>query len=353
MSIDLRATIEDLIRGDVPISRSVAADVGTAIARGEAEPHQVAALLVLLAARGETADVVLGFVSALRSVMITVPNPGVGPLLDIVGTGGDGHNTVNISSAAAMLTAACGVHVAKHGSVSVSSRSGAADVLVALGIAPLPVSCAGACLRRAGITFLFAQDFHPALRAVAPVRKALRVRTLFNILGPLLNPAGAQRLVLGVYAPRLLRIFADAAAALGVERALIVHCCGLDELAPIGPCTTIDVAGGVAGPEFIVDPADWGVPRCDIADLAGGSPAENAQVLRKVLAGGADGKCAIGHTIALNAGAALYVYGTAGSVQEGYRIALDALLSGAGLRQLDKWAAVSHELAAAAAPVTT
>jgi anthranilate phosphoribosyltransferase len=361
--MDLRLYLEQLIVEHADLSEQQAEAVGHAVARGDVEPHQLSALLAVLAARGESASVVAGFARAMRQAATHVRLPATSPpVLDLVGTGGDGHNTVNISTAAAVLAAACGVPVAKHGSVSVSSRSGAADVLKALGVRLLSADAIPASLERAGMAFMFAPLFHPAMRHVVPVRRALKIRTVFNILGPLLNPAGAQRLVLGVYHPRLLQVYADAVASLGVEHALIVHCCGLDELAPLGAAQAIEVrrsALGAAGSSaaalpptqtrLTIDPADFGVPRCTIPDLAGGTPEENAAILRGVLAGGNACEGAVGHTVALNAGAALYVYGTAPSVAEGYASAFAALRAGEAMRQLEKWAAVTQALEAEAA----
>jgi anthranilate phosphoribosyltransferase len=348
-ALDLRPFLEALIEGGTPLTADDAHRIAAHVAAGEAEPHQLAALLALLAARGESSDVVFGFARAMREVMVSVPREaGAPPLLDIVGTGGDGHNSVNISTAAAIVAAAAGVPVAKHGSVSVSSRSGAADVLRELGVPMLLPGAIGACVASAGIAFMFAPLFHPAMRHVVPLRKALRVRTVFNILGPLLNPAGASRLVLGVFHPRLLRVYADAVALLGVERALVVHCCGLDELAPVGPAQVVEVRAGHPPVEATWDPADWGVPRCAIADLAGGEPAENARIIRRLLDGDLGERPAVAHAVALNAGAALYVYGAAATPAEGFAAAMEVLRAGRAGERLTHWSGVARELEAAA-----
>lgn len=373
--MELKGVLERLISGQ-HLNAEEAHHVAHAIAQGEVSHEQLAALLVLLASRGEKPEEVAGFARAMREVAkrVTIPHP----VQEIVGTGGDGFHTMNISTAAAVLTAACGVPVAKHGSVSVSSRSGAADVLKAVGVALLPPEGIAECVARCGIAFMFAPQFHPAMRHVVPVRKALGVRTVFNILGPLLNPAGASRLLLGVYAPRLLHVYADTLLQLGVEHALIVHCCGMDELAPVGPTQCVEVrgrpaaaaaddAGGGAAAtaashagstgdtsivrEFTIDPSTWAtpVPRCTIDDLRGGDPLENAELMKLLLAGGepVGRHVHLANTIALNAGAALYTYGTAASVEDGYRIAIEKLRSGAAGELLSRWAAVSSEIAAA------
>lgn len=199
---------------------------------------------------------------------------------------------------------------------------------------------------------MFAPLFHPALKHVVPVRKALKIRTVFNILGPLLNPAGATRLLLGVYKPSLLHVYADAVRKLGAERALIVHCCGLDELAPIGLTKAVEVFADGSTKDVTIDPTEWGVPRCTVEDLKGGEPSDNAAIILDTLAGegaaqggGADSH--VGRTIALNAGAALYVYGIADSVKHGYELAAEAIRSGTAGQKLSAWAAITREIAEA------
>jgi anthranilate phosphoribosyltransferase len=375
---DATALLQQLIGGSPP-SNAQAYEFAAALARDLVNPFQVAAILALLAAQPDSSSTVAAFARAMREVAIPVAHPG--DLLDIVGTGGDGFNTINISTAAAVLASACGATVSKHGSLSSSSLSGAADVLSALGVAMLPPTAISPCISRVGLAFMFAPAHHPGLRAAVPVRKGLRVRTILNVLGPLLNPAGARRLLLGVSRRPLLAVYAEALVDLGAaEHALIVHCCGMDELTPVGPAEVAEVrrrretespgpagtgatlhsgsaqstgGGGAYDVSFYtVDPADWGVPRCSIADLAGGSPAENAAALRAVLAGGGGGAAAdaghVGRTIALNAGAGLYVAGKAESIRQGYATALAVLETGGGLAKLDAWVAATQELAAAA-----
>mmetsp|Transcript_2571 Transcript_2571/g.7442 ORF Transcript_2571/g.7442 Transcript_2571/m.7442 type:complete len:274 (-) Transcript_2571:497-1318(-) len=265
--------------------------------------------------------------------MLTV-NPGV-PCIDIVGTGGDGHHTVNISTAASVVAASCGAVVAKHGNRSVSSMCGSADVLEELGI-PLALEpeAIEKCLKEAGIAFMFAPGFHPAMKNIVPVRKALGVRTVFNILGPLINPAQCKRGVIGVYAPELVPLMADALHQLGSELIMVIHCQGLDELAPIGMATIATVRpSGVE--HSVLDPAGLGFKPCTIADLKGGDRVENAQSLRKVLAGELAGP--IADTVALNAGAGLFVAGCADSIEQGCHIARKAIEAGTALATLEKW----------------
>lgn len=265
------------------------------------------------------------------------------PALDIVGTGGDGANTVNLSTTAAIVAAACGATVAKHGNRSVSSKSGSADVLEVLGVPMLDAEDAQSCVERAGVTFLFAPKFHPAMKHVVPVRRSLGVRTVFNILGPLLNPAGATRLFLGVFSPHLLDVYGRVLLGLGrVEHALVVHCCGLDELAPIGVADAIEIKNGKMTTRKI-DCLALGIPKCTISDLRGGTKEVNAKIIRNVLRGERNGP--IADTIALNAGAGLYVYGSVPSIRDGYKKAREMLRSGAAIRKLEAWASLAEGLA--------
>ncbi|KAG8465496.1 hypothetical protein KFE25_002803 [Diacronema lutheri] len=306
-----------------------------------ADPHQCAAFLVLLRAKVETPREVAGMVLAMRKHMIPVPLAGT--TIDIVGTGGDGANTLNFSTAASLVAASCGARVAKHGNRSVSSKSGSADVLQALGVKlDLGAAQVAACVDEASICFMFAPVFHPAMKAIVPVRKALGVRTVFNILGPLLNPASASRLLIGVYAPHLVELVARALYELEVERAYVIHCGGLDELAPIAVADIADVTrDGVTFGKL--DPFALGFERCSIDDLKGGEAEENAAVLRKLLAGDVPGP--LEDTVVLNAGTALYVYGKAASVREGCDMARAAIKSGAPLKTLAAWAGVCSRFA--------
>jgi anthranilate phosphoribosyltransferase len=356
---DLRSALDKLIQGQ-SISGEEAFEIADNIAKGHVDATQLAALLALLASKQESPDIIAGFARGMRQHAVNVDHTHES-VQEIVGTGGDGHDTVNISTAAAILASSCGVIVAKHGSVSVSSRSGAADVLRALGVSMLGPRGVCSSLADCGLAFMFAPLFHPAMAKVVPVRKALKVRTLFNILGPLLNPARAHYCVLGVYSPHLLPIYADTIAQLGVQHALVVHCCGMDEITPVGPTSVIEVRAGQAHVASTIDPLSWGVPRCSIDDLKGGGPVDNAGIVRRVLAGGEEADKPIGLTIALNAGAALYTFSSApwphatlcpcpwprvSSVEEGFRVAQAALREGKGLAKLTMWAETTQRLAA-------
>ncbi|KAK1946198.1 Anthranilate phosphoribosyltransferase [Phytophthora citrophthora] len=309
-------------------------------------PVAVGVLLALLAAKGESASEVAAFAKHMRSEAVKVHVSSGRPTLDIVGTGGDGANTVNLSTAAAVLAASCGALVAKHGNRSVSSRSGSADVLEELGVPMLKPDRVGPCLEEAQIAFMFAPHFHPAMRYVAPVRKAIGIRSVFNILGPLLNPAGCKRVVIGVYTSNLLDVFGEVLLALGVEHGLVVHCAGLDELNSMGPADVVEVRQGAEEPfrRYKLRPEDVGVPVVTLEQLKGGDATENAAILRKVFSGGAYSECPVGNTIAYNAGAGLYVYGLADSIKSGYEMAKKQLSSGKALATLDNWAQVAQQL---------
>jgi anthranilate phosphoribosyltransferase len=261
-------------------------------------------------------------------------------LVDTAGTGGDGAGTFNISTAAALVAAAAGAAVAKHGNRAVSSRSGSADVLEALGFElELPAERIERSIDELGFGFLFAPSHHPAMRHAAPVRRELAARTVFNVLGPLTNPAGARAQVVGVYAPELVPTIASVLARLGARRAFVVHGAGgIDELSPAGPNLVCEVAGGKVRRREI-DPRDFGVSRCKPKDLAGGSPEDNAKTVREIF-GGAQGPKR--EAVLLNAGGAIAAGGHARNLEEGYRLALEALDSGAAGVRLEQLIAFSR-----------
>lgn len=300
----------------------------------KANSHQIAAFLVLMHAKGETADELLGVIEAMRHSMIPVKT--TTSVLDIVGTGGDGAHTLNISTASALLAASCGVKVAKHGNRSVSSKAGSADVLEALGIS-IHRSADEICrsIDRLNIGFMFAPDFHPALKHLKDVRKGLNVRTLFNIIPPLLNPAKAQHLMLGVFSEGLLDIAASLVLQLKTQKSFVFHSNGLDELSCLGPSKVLEVTpNGIRS--FILDPLDFGLKRCTLEDLRGQDAQYNAEQILKTL-NGEEGPFA--DTIALNAGVAIYLYGITSSIQEGICLAQSQLKEKKALELLNKWKA--------------
>jgi anthranilate phosphoribosyltransferase len=302
------------------------------IMSGEATPAQIGGFLVALRLKGETADEIAGCAEAMRAHVLPV-RPRRDDLVDTAGTGGDGGRTFNISTAAALVAAAAGAGVAKHGNRAVSSASGSADVLEALGFTlELPPERIAQSIDELGFGFLFAPTHHPAMKHAAPVRKELAARTVFNVLGPLTNPAGARAQVVGVYSPDLVRTLAEVLAALGARRAFVVHgAAGIDELSPAGPnlvCEVVD--GGVRERE--IDPLELGVPRCAPEELRGGSPEENAQAIRDVFAGANSGRR---DAILLNAAGAIAAGGHAEDLREGLDLARAAVDSGAAGERLE------------------
>jgi len=299
---------------------------------GALDAAQKSALLVALAMKGESAAEIAGAAAAMRRRVVPVPHSR--PLaVDTCGTGGDGRGTFNISTAAALVAAAGGAAIAKHGNRSVSSRSGSADVLAALGVAiEVDAALAGRALDEIGIAFLFAPLLHPAMREVMPVRRALGVRTVFNLLGPLTNPAGAQAQVLGVYARDKVELLARVLLELGVRHALVVHGSdGLDEISTTGPTFVAEVRDGELR-SYEVAPEELGLRRVPLAALAGGAPEENAARMEALLAGGGDD--ALAEVVAANAGAALYVGDRAPTLREGVEQARSLLAAGAAARKL-------------------
>ena len=348
----LKPYIETLIAGERSLTAQETEAAFAEILKG-ADEVQVASLLTLLRARGETPTEIAGMVRAMNQACRPV-DLGDRKLLDIVGTGGDGADTINISTASVVLAAAAGCIVAKAGNRSVSSRCGSADVLETLGVkVDLQPEQVIDCVNKVNIAFLFAPVNHPAMKFVAPIRKRLGVRTCFNILGPLTNAASAQHVVLGVFHPYLLSLMADALMEVGkVEHAVIIHGCGLDEISPLGPSKIVEVRNTAAKgepkqyerTEYELDPLDLGVPRCDVLDLKGGDPDENAQEFRTVLEGGSHTN-AKRDSIVLNAGMGCYVYGLSSSVAEGCALARRTLESGAATQVLEKWIAASQAIA--------
>jgi anthranilate phosphoribosyltransferase len=321
------------------LSREEAREVMNEIMEGEATPAQIGGFLIALRLKGETADEITGCAEAMREHVLIV-RPKRDDLVDTAGTGGDAARTINISTAAALVAAAAGAGVAKHGNRAVSSASGSADVLEALGFRlELPRAEIERSIDELGFGFLFAPTHHPAMRHAAPVRRELAARTVFNVLGPLTNPAGARAQVVGVYAPSLVRTIAEVLAQLGARRAFVVHgAAGIDELSPAGPNLVCEVVGGGVR-EREIDPLELGVPRCDPAELRGGSPGDNAEAIRAVFRGENGGKRS---AILLNAAGAVAAAGHAADLREGLEVAREALDSGAALERLDALVAFSQ-----------
>ena len=312
---------------------------------GAATPAQIGGFLVALRLKGETAEEIAGCAEAMRDHVLSV-SPRRDDLVDTAGTGGDGARTFNISTAAALVAAAAGAGVAKHGNRAVSSASGSADVLEALGFElELPPERIERSIDELGFGFLFAPTHHPAMRHAGPVRRELGTRTVFNVLGPLTNPAGARAQVVGVYAVELVPIIAQVLARLGAARAFVVHGAdGIDELSPAGPNVVCEVADGRVR-ERVIDPAEFGVPRCAPGDLTGGTPEENAALIEEIFAGARGPKR---EAVLLNAAGAIAASGHARDLSDGYAQAAEAVDSGAAGERLEALIGFSRAREAAA-----
>jgi anthranilate phosphoribosyltransferase len=325
----LQTELRRIIEERATLSRDQAAALMQRILSGESTDVELAAVLGAMAGRGETAAEIAGFAHTLRAAATPLPLTEAerAEIVDTCGTGGDGSGTFNISTAAALVAAAAGARVAKHGNRAITSRCGSADVLEALGIpTQLTPETAAEALRRHGFCFLLAPSHHPALKAVMPVRRALGVRTVLHVLGPLLNPAGARRQVMGIYAPRLLPLVAEAMTMLGTTHAFVVHGHqGLDELALSGPSEIAVVRDATVSLDLIT-PEDFGLQRAPVAALLGGDAAQNATILHSVFQGEAGPRRDI---VLLNAAAVLVVAGIAQDLRHGVVAAAKAIDSGA------------------------
>jgi len=337
----IQAAIQKLLEGD-DLTRDEAREVMAQIMGGEATPAQISGFLVALRAKGETADEIAGCAEAMRAHVLPVA-PSRDDVVDVVGTGGDGSRTFNISTTAAIVAAAAGAAVGKHGNRAVSSVSGSADVLEALGFQlEQPPSRIAESIDTLGFGFMFAPLHHPAMRHAAPVRRELGTRTIFNVLGPLTNPAGARAGVFGVYSAEVARTVAEALAVLGSRRAFVVHGAhGIDELSPAGPNLVFEVAEGVVL-EGVVDPAELGLEPCSPGDLTGGTPEENARTARDVLSGARGAKR---DAVVLNAAGAIAAAGHAEDLRGAIAIAAEAIDSGAAAARLEQLVSFSRESA--------
>jgi anthranilate phosphoribosyltransferase len=340
--MSIQTQLRRVVEARATLSLEDAAALMRQILAGEASELELAALLGALAGRGETAAEIAGFATAMREVATTLPlTPAEqAAVVDTCGTGGDATGTFNISTAAALVAAASGAKVAKHGNRAITSKSGSADVLEALGVPiELGPEAAVAALREHGFCFLLAPSHHPAMKAVMPVRRALGVRTVFNVLGPLLNPAGARRQVMGVYSARLVPLVAEAMTLLGAQHAMVVHgdgasahsSSGLDELALSGPSEVAEVRDGVVT-QYVITPEEFGLDRAPLEALTGGDATVNAAILRCIFAGERGPRRGV---VLLNAAAVLVTAGLAKDIREGVGIAAEAIDSGAVTRLLE------------------
>ena len=326
------------------LSRHDTREVMGQIMAGDATPAQIGGFLVALRAKGETPDEIAGCAEAMRAHVLAV-RPRRDDLVDTAGTGGDGAHTINISTAAALVAAAAGAAVAKHGNRAVSSACGSADVLEALGftLEQEPERIARS-IDELGFGFLFAPSHHPAMRHAAPVRKELATRTVFNVLGPLTNPAGARAQVVGVYSEELVRTIAEVLVRLGARRAFVVHGAGgIDELSPVGPNLVAEVVDGSVHERTLDPESELGIPPCSVEELRGGTPAENAAAVREVLAGADGGRR---NAILLNAAGAIAAAGHAEDLRDGLELARRTIDSGAAAERLEQLVSFSRETVA-------
>ena len=344
MSIDedFPSLLKRLVEGQ-SLSADASLRAFAAIMAGEVSETRMGAFLTALALREPTVDEIAGAARAMRAAMRTVAAPQ--GAIDLCGTGGDGHGTLNVSTAASFVVAACGVPVAKHGNRNMSSKSGAADVLEALGVRiDLSPQQAGACLAETGLCFLFAPAYHPAMKHVAPVRKDLGFRTVFNLLGPLCNPARVRLQLLGVFAERWVEPVAGVLAELGAERAWVVHGRdGMDELTITGPSLVVEVADGTMRRSEL-EPEQLGLSRAGLDSVKGGDAAYNADELGLLLAG--RGNAAYRDIVILNSAAALVIAGRAASIEDGAQLAQEALRNGRASAKLEQLRAVTQRFAA-------
>jgi len=331
--------LAQLVEGD-NLSQAETEQFFQQVLSGDIEPALLASVLTALKVKGETPTEIAGAALAIRNAATTFPAQQA-PVADCVGTGGDGANTINISTTAAILSAACGIKVAKHGNRSVSSMSGSADLLEAFGVnLTMSPATASNCLDKANLCFLFAPAYHSGFKYAAPVRKAMGIRTIFNILGPLVNPAAPQTMLLGVYTPELLRPIATALQLTGVKRALVVHGSGLDEIALHGDTQVIELKDDQLI-ERTICPQDFGLKNYTLDDIKGGTPQENAQFIDAILAG--TGQEAHNAAVIINCAALLYLHDKADDLTTAAQLANEVLQSGKGLATLQQLVTLSNE----------
>lgn len=334
----LIATVQQSLNGK-PLSFAQAEHFFTAVIKGEVEPVHLTALIVALKMRGETAEEIAGAASAMRAAASAFPDHVQGSI-DCCGTGGDGSNTINISTTAAIVGAAMGLKVVKHGNRSVSSRSGSADLLEQLGVnIQMPVQQAAETLRLSNCSFLFAPQYHAGIKHAMPVRNALKSRTLFNLLGPLVNPAAPDYQLLGVYDAKLCRVMAQALQQLGVKRAWVVHGSGCDEVALHGETQVCELKDGEIS-EFSLTPDDFGVAVTPLSALAGGEPADNAVATLAILQG--QGQSAHKAAVAINVAAMLKIAGMGDDLKANTRAVLQLLGSNRAFTTLSRFKQLSQ-----------
>ncbi|MFO6422925.1 anthranilate phosphoribosyltransferase [Motilimonas sp. KMU-193] len=334
--------ILDTLFAGQSLSAEQSHDFFNQVIQGEVDPIVLSAALTALKIKGETPEEITGAASALLANAKAFPRPEY-DFTDIVGTGGDGFSTINISTASAFVAAACGLKVCKHGSRSVSSKSGASDLLSAFGInVDMSPEVARQCLDELNVCFIFAPQYHAGMRFAGPVRAALKTRTLFNVLGPLVNPARPSTELNGVYDASLLRPIAEVHKTLGMKRVMVVHGSGLDEFALHGPTQVAELQDGIIK-EYTVTPADFGLEEYPIEAIVGGTPEENKAIIEQILQG--QGTPAQQSAVAINVAALLVLNGLANNFKQGAELAINAMQSGKPLALVNKLAEMSNATA--------
>ncbi|WP_440875427.1 anthranilate phosphoribosyltransferase [Thalassotalea sp. PLHSN55] len=330
--------LQQLVDGQ-SLSQAQATEFFSQVINGDIAPAQLGSVLTALKMKGETSEEIAGAAIAIRASATEFPKQGF-DVADCVGTGGDGANTINISTTASILAAACGLKMAKHGNRSVSSMSGSADLLEAFGVnLTMSPQTASECLDKANICFLFAPAYHPGFKHAGPVRQAMGIRTLFNILGPLVNPAFPNVMLLGVYTPSLIEVIAKSLLLTGVKRGWVVHGSGLDEIALHGQTQVTEINNGQLF-EKTISPSDFGLESYTLDDIKGGTPNENADIIKAILSG--QGLPAHNAAVIINCAALLYLHDKASSLSEAAELATNVLASGQGLETLNTLVRVSN-----------
>ncbi|MBL4908757.1 MAG: anthranilate phosphoribosyltransferase [Alteromonadaceae bacterium] len=331
--------LNQLVDGE-SLSQIQAEQFFTLVLQGKIAPELLAAMLTALKIKGESPAEIAGAAIAIRSNATAFPTLDF-DVADCVGTGGDGANTINISTTAAILAAACGLKMAKHGNRSVSSMSGSADLLEAFGVnLAMSPATAKKCLEQANLCFLFAPAYHAGFKHAAPVRKAMGIRTLFNILGPLVNPAHPKTMLLGVYTPELINPIAESLLLTGVKRAWVVHGSGLDEIALHGQTQVTEIFNGKLI-EKTIQPADFGLKNYSLEEIKGGTPQENADIINAILSG--KGQAAHNSAVIINCAALLYLHDKASDLKTAAQLASEVLSSGKALSTLAKLVKISQQ----------
>lgn len=331
--------LNELVAGN-NLSQAQSQSFFQAVLEGNVEPALLASVLTALKIKGESPAEIAGAALAIRQAATSFPVQ-TQSVSDCVGTGGDGANTINISTTAAILAASCGLKMAKHGNRSVSSMSGSADLLEAFGVnLNMSPETASNCLDKANLCFLYAPAYHTGFKYAGPVRKTMGIRTMFNILGPLVNPAAPKVMLLGVYTPELLTTIAQALLLTGVERAFVVHGSGLDEIALHGDTQLIEINDGQLI-ERTISPADFGLDNYSLEDIKGGTPQENADIIKAILSG--NGQPAHNAAVVINCAALLYLHDKAATLKEAAQLASEVLASGQAMQTLKSLVSLSNE----------